>query len=140
MPPNPGLLWVNSKITTPDTLSDADFNKWYNTVHIPDIFKTSQMNSAFRYKSIDPSATSPYLATYPVPDVTWLGGEEFMSIPVKSDCFPGPSHNCFDFVNFDTRFYEFIHSYEKPGVQSGLYPQIHHLIKLAKFTSQVPQV
>jgi hypothetical protein len=36
----PGLLYVNSKITSPN-LSPAAFTKWYNDVHIPDIFKTS---------------------------------------------------------------------------------------------------
>ena len=56
---------------------------------------------------------------YPVSDVNWLGGKEFASIPLTSDYFPGPSHNCFDYANFDSRFYEFIDSYEKPGTNPG---------------------
>lgn len=44
-----------------------------------------------------------------------------MSIPVASDLLPGPNHNCFDFAHYNTRFYEFIHSYEKPGAKSGRY-------------------
>jgi hypothetical protein len=35
------------------------------------------MHTAFRYKSINPSADRPYLAVYPVNDVDWLGGWEF---------------------------------------------------------------
>jgi len=119
MPPTPGLLWVNSRITTPETLSDADFNTWYNSVHIPDVVATSMVNSAARYKSIDPASKNPYLALYPVSDVTWLGGDEFHSIPVTSDYFPGPSHACFEFAQFDTRYYEFVHGYEKPGARAG---------------------
>ena len=115
----PGILWVNSKITHPDSITPENFNKWYNEVHIPDILATSGFNSAFRYRSIDPKADRPYLAMYPVSDLNWLRSKEFSTIPVTSDYFPGPSHNCFDSVDFDTRFYEFIHSYEKPGVQAG---------------------
>jgi hypothetical protein len=40
----PGLLFVNSKITSPD-LSPEAFKRWYEDVHIPDIFKTSVMIS-----------------------------------------------------------------------------------------------
>jgi hypothetical protein len=36
----PGLLFVNSKITSP-SLSPEAFTEWYQDVHIPDIFNTS---------------------------------------------------------------------------------------------------
>ncbi|KFY76852.1 hypothetical protein V499_03630 [Pseudogymnoascus sp. VKM F-103] len=115
----PGILWVNSKITHPDAITPENFDKWYNDIHVPDILATSGFDSAFRYKNIDPKADRPYLAMYPVSDVDWLGSPEFSSIPNTSDCFPGPSHKCFDYADFDTRFYEFIHSYEKPGAPAG---------------------
>jgi hypothetical protein len=57
---------------------------------------------------------------YPVNDVDWLGGWEFNSIPTSSDYFPRPSRECFDFVGFDTRFYEEVHGFEVQGAKSGM--------------------
>jgi hypothetical protein len=119
MSPTPGLLWVNSRITTPEILSDSEFHTWYNETHIPDIFKTSQMRSAFRYKSIDPAAKAPYLNIYPVPDWSWLEGDEFKSIPTKAECFKVPSKECFECIAFEIRFYEYVHGYEPEGTKAG---------------------
>lgn len=121
MSPTPGLLWVNSGITSQE-ITDDKFNEWYSTVHVPDILKTS-IRSAYRYKALEP-VERPYLALYPVADTAWLGGEEYTSIPVKSDYFPGPSHDCFEYVRFDTRFYEQIDSFEKPGAKAGMIPSM----------------
>ena len=117
--PQKGLLWVNSKITKPESITPTNFDKWYNDVHIPDIFKSGGIFSAYRYKNIDPAADRPYFALYPVPDIKFLGSEGFDKIPVTSDYFPG-SGNCFDFADYDSRFYEFVHSYEKEGVPAGM--------------------
>jgi hypothetical protein len=73
--------------------------------------------SAYRY-NIDPAADRPYFALYPVPDINFLGSKEFDKIPVTDDYFPG-SRNCFDFADFDSRFYEFVHSFEKRVVSAG---------------------
>lgn len=118
---------MNSKITRPDSITPENFNKWYSDIHIPDILATSGFDSAVLYKSIDPKADRPYLAIYPVSDVNWLGSQEFSSIPNTSNYFPGPSHKCFDYADFDSRFYEFIHSYEKPGTRAGRWssPSMH---------------
>lgn len=89
------------------------------------------MKSAFRYKSIDPAASRPYLAFYPVSDVSFFYSPEFDSIPATSDYFPGPSHACFDFAAFDTRVLEFIHEYEKPGSSPGNFT-FHSLSPLTK--------
>ncbi|KAF4624755.1 hypothetical protein G7Y89_g13408 [Cudoniella acicularis] len=117
--PQPGLLWVNSKITSPDSITPSNFKKWYEDEHIPDVLATKQIHSAYRYKNIDPSSDRPYLALYPVPDMNFLGSKEYFDIPVTSNYFPGPGHRCFDFADFDTRYYEFVHGFEKEGVKSG---------------------
>jgi hypothetical protein len=120
---NPGILWVNSKITKPEAVSTDVFTKWYETVHIPDIFEKQGPNgegikAAYRYKSIDPTAERPYLAVYPVNTLDYLQTKEFKSIPVHSDLFPAP-HSCFDFADFDTRYYEHLQTYEPEGRKSG---------------------
>lgn len=73
----PGLLWVNSKITKPDELSTQAYTKWYEEVHIPDIFKTSGIKEAARWEAIDPSNERPYLALYPLEDLDFLQTDEF---------------------------------------------------------------
>ncbi|KAK4891375.1 hypothetical protein LTR27_010029 [Elasticomyces elasticus] len=115
---NPGLLFVNSKITNPDELSDEAYTKWYEEVHIPDIFKTSGIGEASRFLSIDPKAERQYLALYPLEDLDFLQTDEFYSIPVHHDSIPG-SHAIFDFGDFDTRYYKFVQHYEAENAKSG---------------------
>jgi len=118
--PQQGLLWVNSKVTKPEAISNEKFVEWYDGEHIGDVLKTSGIKTAYRYKSIDPAADRPYLALYPVRDVDFLGSPEMGTIPMTSEkYFPGPSHNCKDVGSFNTRFYEFIHANEKKGANPG---------------------
>jgi len=109
MPSNePELLYVNSKIVEPSKLSPELFTNWYNDVHIPDIFKTTGIQEAFRYYTTaeDPSSIErPYLALYPIKSKGFLQSAQFRSIPVQSDMLPGPSHDIFDVADFDTRYY-----------------------------------
>ena len=103
----PGLLYVNSKITSPD-LSPELFTEWYQDIHIRDIFLTSGIKSAFRYftQSSEPATIErPYLALYPMKDIAFLDTAEFKAIPVHSDLLPVESKNIFDLADFDTRYY-----------------------------------
>lgn len=103
----PGLLYVNSKITSP-ALSPALFTEWYQDIHIRDIFLTSGIKSAFRYHTQSPEPAKierPYLALYPVKDVAFLYSAEFKAIPVHSDMLPVESKGIFDLADFDTRYY-----------------------------------
>lgn len=102
----PGILFVNSKITS-EALTPEIFREWYESVHIPDIFVTSGIKSAFRYQSTTPGKVErPYLALYPVRDIQWLYSDEFKSIPVHSDMLPNKSKAIFELADFDTRYYE----------------------------------
>lgn len=97
----PGLFFVSSRITDPQ-LSEDIFHEWYNQRHIPDIFQTSGFEEAYRWKVLkDFNANTrkrgrgrgsrreeedgkgevkrPFLNTYPLRDVEFLGSEEFKS-------------------------------------------------------------
>lgn len=99
----PGLFFVSSRITHPQ-LSEDIFHEWYNQRHIPDIFQTSGFEEAYRWKVLKDFHTSirrrgrgrgrgsrrgeedgkgevqrPFLNTYPLRDVEFLGSEEFKS-------------------------------------------------------------
>jgi hypothetical protein len=117
MSPIPGVLFVNSKITS-DALTPETFREWYESVHIPDIFVTSGIKSAFRYQSTTPDKVErPYLALYPIKDIQWLSSEEFKSIPVHSDMLPNESKAIFDLADFDTRYYETVETKVESGRQ-----------------------
>lgn len=75
--PNPGLLYVNSKIIQPDKLSSEEYSEWYEKTHIPDIFQTTGIDQAFRWQALDPSIERPYLALYPLRDIGFLQSPEF---------------------------------------------------------------
>jgi hypothetical protein len=113
----PGLLYVNSKITSPD-LSPELFTQWYQDIHIRDIFLTTGIKSAFRYFtwSSEPATIErPYLALYPVKDVAFLYTAEFKAIPIHSDVLPVESKSIFDLADFDTRYYINIGKLEGEG-------------------------
>lgn len=117
MSPTPGILFVNSKITS-DDLTPEIFREWYEGVHIPDIFVTSGIKSAFRYQSTTPAKVErPFLALYPVKDVQWLYSDEFKSIPVHSDMLPNESKAIFELADFDTRYYETVDTRAESGRQ-----------------------
>ena len=114
----PGLLYVNSKITS-SKLSPELFTKWYEDVHIADIFETSGIKTAYRYYTASPDAAAverPYLALYPLRDVAFLQTTEFKSIPVQSDLVPTESKCIFDLADFDTRYYTNVAKHE-PGTE-----------------------
>jgi hypothetical protein len=69
MPPTPGLIFAAGRITNPKW-AETTFNKWYNTVHVPQTFSTTNGPKAgFRFKNQDPKALFSYLALYPTNDI-----------------------------------------------------------------------
>ncbi|CAG8951388.1 hypothetical protein HYFRA_00007300 [Hymenoscyphus fraxineus] len=116
--PTKGMLWVNSRITS-TSLTKSSFEEWYNEEHVPDVLNTKAISSACRYNNINPADSHPYLALYPFEDIGFFETKRFREIPARSEkYFPG-GETCFDLAEFDTRIYEWVHGYEKPGVKSG---------------------
>ncbi|KAK4496019.1 hypothetical protein PRZ48_013288 [Zasmidium cellare] len=114
--PDPGLLYVNSKIIQPDKLSPEQYTRWYEETHIPDIFQTAGIDQAYRWQALDPAAERPYLALYPLKDTNFLQSSEFKAIPVEEDELPGTK--IFNLANFDTRYYKFVQLYEVDNPRS----------------------
>ena len=132
---NPGLLFVNSKITKPDDLSPKDYSRWYDEIHIPDIFKTSGIKEASRWQSVNSDDERPFLALYPLEELNFLNTDEFkgmiatkplafavdidvIAIPVHDEKLPG-SHHIFDFADFDTRYYKVVQLFEGESSTTG---------------------
>jgi len=116
----PGLVYASSSLTSPLSPSTSSFNKWYNEVHIPDVLSLHGTSSAFRYANADPTATPQFLALYPLADLATPSSEELKAVPITHEIFPAPSHNASDVVEFRSRLYEHIQSYE-PEDQPGIY-------------------
>jgi hypothetical protein len=48
-----------------DLAREAEFNRWYEDIHVADILETGVFHTAYRYESVDPQATqAKYLALY----------------------------------------------------------------------------
>ncbi|KAK3316782.1 hypothetical protein B0H66DRAFT_305683 [Apodospora peruviana] len=109
-----GVFLVQSRIaarSAKDTvLTPEIFRKWYEDVHIPDVLATPNIEAAFRYQitTSPEKASHPYLAIYPLDDLSWVQDKEdaFFKIPLHSDVLPNESRFIFDVADFDMRFYE----------------------------------
>ncbi|KAF2400658.1 hypothetical protein EJ06DRAFT_521390 [Trichodelitschia bisporula] len=85
----PGLLFVLSQ-PKPGGISEDDFNKWYNTVHIQDVVKSGLADLALRYINVAPEPKWRYLAIYRLPDLAKLQDKDVMaSIPLTHEIFGG---------------------------------------------------
>ncbi|KAK4994105.1 hypothetical protein LTR66_005790 [Elasticomyces elasticus] len=95
--PGPGLLFVTSKIASPDLSLEA-YHKWYNEIHVADFFKVDLTPLCLRYKNVDPEARWPFLALYKVDDVDKLASQAFKDLPMYSDVLPGDGYvwGCMD--------------------------------------------
>lgn len=130
----PGLLYVNSKITDP-SLSPELYKKWYEEIHIRDIFERKGIASAFRYYSTSPdSVERPYLALYPLEDVSFLTSAAFKSIPVNSELLP-KQKPIFEFADFDTRYYTHVKTISKGQSSSGEPQSVPQMCRIDSFCS-----
>ncbi|MFA5308859.1 MAG: EthD family reductase [Dehalococcoidales bacterium] len=56
---------VNLVVTECDPAREAEFNKWYNEVHVPMLLKFKGIKKVTRYKMIEEKSQKPqYLAVY----------------------------------------------------------------------------
>ncbi|MBW2423822.1 MAG: hypothetical protein JRG86_06220 [Deltaproteobacteria bacterium] len=47
-----------------DPARDAEFNRWYDEVHVPDILSAGSFHRSSRYRARDAAAPAAYLAVY----------------------------------------------------------------------------
>lgn len=113
------LLYVTSRVRSPPTISVDGFHAWYDNVHVPDVLKTSAVDTAYRYNAATESMPWRFLAIYPVHDMPRFTKEEYFSIPATSDALPGPTHSCFDVAQFDIRTYRPVASGSESDILAG---------------------
>ncbi|KAK5712557.1 hypothetical protein LTR17_017938 [Elasticomyces elasticus] len=99
----PGMLFVTSKISRKDVLSEETFMNWYDDDHIAEIVTTGGIKDAYRYVETSGSVVKPYLAFYPMADVAFTQGERFRQIRVKSSLLPEPGI-IYDLADIDVRY------------------------------------
>jgi hypothetical protein len=107
-----GVLYVRSRIarSAQDILDEQTFLRWYDEDHIAEVVSTSGIHSGFRCIDVtktsalgDTSNPTPFLAFYPMDDMSFTLGEEFRKIKVKSDMLPG-SGVVYDMADFDVSY------------------------------------
>jgi hypothetical protein len=114
----PDLMFVNSKITSPKTLSTETFFEWYDEDHIPDVYDSGKVGGAWRYFDVQEDTERPYLALYDIDNVTFRTSPNFAAIRVTSAVLPGTGA-IFDMADFDIRFYSRTQLYEPAGTKPG---------------------
>jgi uncharacterized protein (TIGR02118 family) len=65
-------LFIVKATITPD--KEAEFNNWYNNVHIPDVLKYPGCVSARRYEALSGEDKFQYMAVYEFKDQETLEG------------------------------------------------------------------
>ena len=91
-----GKMLVYSNPASPER--EAEFNEWYDSVHVPDVLKIDGIHAAKRFKvSGDADTPGRYLAIYDVDadsfdDVMTGLGKAFAdgSMPMSDCLVPGP--------------------------------------------------
>ncbi|CAK7203428.1 hypothetical protein SEUCBS139899_006162 [Sporothrix eucalyptigena] len=116
----PGILWINSKVTDPESLPVDKFTRWYEDVHIPDIIaaRDGGIISSWRYQCANTDRAAPFLAVYKCPNMGFIQSTEFKSIPMTHPTLPGngPIHR---FADFDARFLEHIETWSSLDAADG---------------------
>lgn len=105
-----GILLVNSGITS-SKFDEEDFTRWYEDVHIPDLFAASGIKSAFRYRSWTVGKVQlPYMVIYPMRDVT----------RPLSEILPDVDNAIFELAEFESQFYVLLGSRGGEGIQGAM--------------------
>ena len=141
----PGILYVKACInpSPSNPLTEPEYMHWYDDDHIAEIVETSGMPNAFRYFHVDktpdigkptPECPRPYLAFYPMQDLTFTQSQEFKSIKVKSDMLPG-SGICYDMADTDVGYYALVgqKGNGKKGRSSEKGPVGNHMLSMDRF-------
>lgn len=114
-----GLLFVASRIKN-NELSEEAYNDWYNNIHLEDILASGGTKLALRFRNVNSEAKMPYLALYPLPDMSFMQSKEARDVPMQHHTFPG-SGNVYDSVEFMRRTYELIQTFEGQETKPGMH-------------------
>ncbi|CAK7203885.1 hypothetical protein SEUCBS139899_006635 [Sporothrix eucalyptigena] len=117
----PGVFWISSNTNDESVFSYADFARWYEDVHIPDMIHADPANPlpvARRYQALSPTER-PFLVVYKMPDLAFVVGEAFRKVPLHHETLPedGPIAK---FAHFRGRFAKYGGAWGRPGPQASL--------------------
>ena len=114
--PNPGLMFVGSRVLDTKKTSDEKYNRFYNEEHLPDVLNYGMCKVAMRYKNVNTSSPMPYIALYPLDDASILESPKLGSLvedTTMSKTFD--NSDIYEHIHFDLRTYEKIQTFEGYG-------------------------
>ncbi|KAF2821898.1 hypothetical protein CC86DRAFT_247794, partial [Ophiobolus disseminans] len=119
-----GVLWVSSRVTQPEKLSDDKFCEWYEDTHIPEVLALPGIPSAVRFEALTPqpsketwSSEAPWLTVYEMPDIDYRESADFKALDGQSEPSKELLEGIFLNARFDTRFYKEVQCFE-PAFES----------------------
>ncbi|KAI1506336.1 hypothetical protein F5X99DRAFT_422960 [Biscogniauxia marginata] len=110
--PTPGLMFAEARVLDPRKTPDELFNRFYNEESLPDVLATGQAAIGLRYKNARDTSTIPYLALYPVADVSTLWSPESARLSETRGSRVLGCDDTHALVGFNLHAYEKIQTYE----------------------------
>ncbi|KAK4182450.1 hypothetical protein QBC35DRAFT_509956 [Podospora australis] len=122
---NPGIFFANSGIspTSASILSYETYVKFYEQVHIPDWIsvKPDAITAAWRWESLDPLATKPFLVAYKYENISDFNAPEYATVPLTHPSLALPGDRPFiEFVDFTRGPH--LETYRRGGSSDERYP------------------
>ncbi|KIW04514.1 uncharacterized protein PV09_04269 [Verruconis gallopava] len=135
----PGIIWVASRVTQPDKLSEERFCEWYEGQHIDEVTALSGVPAAARYEAVPmselagpPTAETikaaeqrpdylmggKWLTIYEMKDVDFRHTAEFKSLDGQSKPKGNLLDEIFTKAHFETRFGALLSNDDK-GIKKG---------------------
>ncbi|KAJ8131850.1 hypothetical protein O1611_g1773 [Lasiodiplodia mahajangana] len=111
-----GLMFVTSRVRDPRKTPDELYNRFYDEEHLGLVLAGGQTKLALRYKNVSTKAAVPYIALYPINDVSFFGSPGNLKLieDVKKSEILG-CDNVSELIDFELRSYEKIHTFEGYG-------------------------
>jgi hypothetical protein len=136
----PGILWVASRITQPNKLSEERFCEWYEDQHVDEVVSLSGVPAAARYEAVPMSELAgpptpesvkaaeqrpnylmggKWLTIYEVDDVDFRNTTEFKGLDGQSKPKGNLLEEIFTKAHFETRFGVLLSNDDKSAVKKG---------------------
>ncbi|KAF2736365.1 hypothetical protein EJ04DRAFT_551415 [Polyplosphaeria fusca] len=106
----PGLLQTFITISPTSELRIETLEKWLDDVYIPALIGTGAVQSAWRFKAVDPGYGKQHMVLYKIPDLAQVQAGKLQQAPRASELFP-KGGTVDDYVLGESKIFSFVELY-----------------------------